>query len=95
VTSFLKVFKFIAVVLVALCIPASILLSLTFVMFCDTGPVSACLLRSVTVLGILAAQVVSLIAGWASLKRQRVLLAGSLMILSILPVPVALFFLVH
>lgn len=92
-TSFLNVFKFVAIVLVALSVPVFGLVALTFIMFCDAGPVSACLFASGMTLGVAAAQIVSLVIGLLFLRnRSRVLLAGGLLTLSVMPIPVGLFF---
>jgi hypothetical protein len=83
--------KYLAFVVVALSILAFGLAALTFVMFCDHGPVLICFLRSALMVGIALAQVVILVRASTLLKRrQHLRLSAGLMILSIVPLPVAI-----
>jgi hypothetical protein len=59
-------------------------------MFCDHGPVLICFLRSALMVGIALAQLAILIRAWTLLKqRQHPGLSAGLMILSIVPLPLA------
>jgi hypothetical protein len=89
--TFLKVFKYLAAVVVALSVPGFGLVAFSFLMFCDHGPFLLCFLRMALAGGIAIAQVVLLIKAWTLLKlRQRPHLSAGLMVLSILPVPIAI-----
>jgi hypothetical protein len=89
--TFLEVFKYLAAVIVALSVPGFGLVALSFLAFCDHGPFLVCFLRMALVLGFALVQVVSLVRAWTFLKqRRRLRLAVGLMILSIVPVPVAI-----
>jgi hypothetical protein len=89
--TFLEVFKYLAAVVVALSVPGFGLVAFSFLMFCDHGPFLMCFLRMALAGGIAIAQVVILIKAWTLLKqRQRPRLSAGLMILSILPVPIAI-----
>jgi hypothetical protein len=89
--TFLEVFKYLAAGVVALSVPGFGLVALTFLMFCDHGPFLMCFLRMALTGGIAIAQVVLLVKAWTLLKqRQRPRLSAGLMILSIMPVPLAI-----
>ena len=89
--TFLEGFKYFAAGVVAISVPGFGLVALTFLMFCDHGPVLICFLRSALMVGTALAQVVILARAWTFLKqRRRLRLAAGLMILSIVPVPVAI-----
>ncbi len=86
---FLGGFRYFAIVFVALSVLGSGVMALTFVMFCDYGPLSVCFARAGVVLGIAIFQIVSLVTASVLLKKQRrIRLACALMILSVAPVPV-------
>lgn len=94
--AFLEVFKYLAAGVVALSVPCFGLVALTFLMFCDHGPLLMCFLRMALAGGIAVAQVVILVKAWTLLKhRQRPRLSAGLMLLSILPVPLAIAFYMH
>jgi hypothetical protein len=94
--TFMEGLKYLAAVVVALSILAFGLAALTFFMFCDHGPVLMCVLRSALMVGIALAQVVILIRASALLKgRQHPRLSAGLMILSIVPLPVAIVFFIR
>jgi hypothetical protein len=89
--TFLEGFKYLAAVIVALSVPGFGLVAFSFLAFCDHGPILVCLLRVAVAAGIAFAQVVILVRAWTFLKqRRRLRLAAGLMILSIVPVPVAI-----
>jgi hypothetical protein len=89
--TFLEVFKYLAAVIVALSVPGFGLVAFSFLAFCDHGPFLVCFLRMAVAAGIALAQVVILVRAWTFLKqRRRLRLAAGLMILSIVPVPVAI-----
>lgn len=89
--TFLEGFKYLAALIVALSVPGFGLVAFSFLAFCDHGPFLVCFLRMAVAVGIALAQVVTLIRAWTFLKqRRRLRLAAGLMILSILPVPVAI-----
>jgi hypothetical protein len=89
--SFLEGFKYLAAVIVALSVAGFGLVAFSFLAFCDHGPFLACFLRMEVAVGIALAQVVILVRAWTFLKQRRRLgLAAGLMILSIVPVPVAI-----
>jgi hypothetical protein len=91
--TFLEVFKYLAAGIVALSVPGFGLVALSFLMFCDHGPFIWCFLRMALAGGIAIAQVVILLKAWTLLKqRQRPRLSAGLMLLSILPVPLAIAF---
>jgi hypothetical protein len=91
--TFLEVFKYLAAGIVALSVPGFGLVALSFLMFCDHGPLIICFLRTALAGGIAIAQVVILLKAWTLLKqRQRPGLSAGLMLLSILPVPLAIAF---
>jgi hypothetical protein len=76
---------------VALSVPGFGFVAFSFLAFCDHGPVLVCLLRMAVAAGIALAQLVILIRAWTFLKqRRRLRLAAGLMVLSIVPVPVAI-----
>jgi hypothetical protein len=88
---FLEGLKYLATVIVALSVPGFGLVAFSFLAFCDHGPVLACMLRMAVAAGIPLAQIMVLMMAWALLKQRRRLgLAAGLMILSIVPVPVAI-----
>jgi hypothetical protein len=90
-TTFLEGFKYLAAVIVALSVPGFGLVAFSFLAFCDHGPFLVCFLRMAMAAGIALAQVVMLLRAWTFLKqRRRLRLAAGLMILSIVPVPVAI-----
>jgi hypothetical protein len=90
-TTFLEGFKYLAAVIVALSVPGFGLVAFSFLAFCDHGPFLVCFLRMAMAAGIALAQVVMLVRAWTFLKqRRRLRLAAGLMILSIVPVPVAI-----
>jgi hypothetical protein len=87
--TFLEAFKYLAAMIVALSVPGFGLVAFSFLAFCDHGPFLVCFLRMAV--GIALAQVVMLLRAWTFLKqRRRFRLAAGLMILSIVPVPVAI-----
>ena len=89
--TFLEGFKYLAAAVVAISVPGFGLVALTFLMFCDHGPFLICFLRMALTGAIAIAQVVILVRAWTLLKqRQRPRLSAGLMILSILPVPLAI-----
>ena len=91
--TFLEGFKYLAAGIVAISVPGFGLVALTFLMFCDHGPFFICFLRMALTGGIAIAQVVILVRAWTLLKqRQHPRLSAGLMILSILPVPLAIAF---
>jgi hypothetical protein len=91
--TFLEGFKYFAAGVVAISVPGFGLVALTFLMFCDHGPFFMCFLRMALTGGIAIAQVVILVRAWTLLKqRQHPRLSAGLMILSILPVPLAIAF---
>ena len=91
--TFLEGFKYLAAAIVAISVPGFGLVALTFLMFCDHGPFFMCFLRTALTGGIAVAQVVILVKAWTLLKqRQHPRLSAGLMILSILPVPLAIAF---
>jgi hypothetical protein len=91
VITFLEGFKYLAAVIVALSVPGFGLVAFSFLMFCDHGPFLMCFLRMALTGGIAIVQVVLLIRAWTLLRqRQRPRLSAGLMILSILPVPLAI-----
>jgi hypothetical protein len=91
--TFLEGFKYLAAGVVAISVPGFGLVALTFLMFCDHGPFFMCFLRMALTGGIAIAQVVILVRAWTLLKqRQHPRLSAGLMILSILPVPLAIAF---
>jgi hypothetical protein len=88
---FLEGFKYLAAVIVALSVLGFGLVAFSFLAFCDHGPFLVCFLRMAVSAGIALAQVVILVRAWTFLKqRRRLRLAAGLMILSIVPVPVAI-----
>lgn len=90
-TTFLEGFKYLAAVIVALSVPGFGLVAFSFLAFCGHGPFLVCFLRMAMAAGIALAQVVMLVRAWTLLKqRRRLRLAAGLMILSIVPVPVAI-----
>jgi hypothetical protein len=91
--AFLEGFKYLAAGIVAISVLGFGLVALTFLMFCDHGPFFMCFLRMALTGGIAIAQVVILVRAWTLLKqRQHPRLSAGLMILSILPVPLAIAF---
>jgi hypothetical protein len=89
--TFLEGFKYLAAIVVALSVPGFGLVAFSFLAFCDHGPILVCLLRMAVAAGIAFAQVLILVRAWTFLKqRRRLRLAAGLMILSIVPVPVAI-----
>jgi hypothetical protein len=89
--TFLEGFKYLAAGVVALSVPGFGLVALTFLMFWDHAPFFMCFLRMALTGGIAIAQVVILVKAWTLLKqRQHPRLSAGLMILSILPVPLAI-----
>jgi hypothetical protein len=75
--------------IVALSVPGFGLVAFSFLAFCDHGPFLVCFLRMAV--GIALAQAVMLVRAWTFLKQPRSLpLAAGLLILSIVPVPVAI-----
>ena len=91
--TFLEGFKYLAAGVVALSVPVFGLVALTFLMFCDHGPFLLCFLRMALTGGIAIAQVVVLVKAWTLLKqRKHPRLSAGLMVLSILPVPLAIAF---
>jgi hypothetical protein len=89
--TFLEGFKYLAAAVVAISVPCFGLVALTFLMFCDHGPFFMCFLRMALTGGVAIAQVVILVRAWTLLKqRQHPRLSAGLMILSILPVPLAI-----
>jgi hypothetical protein len=89
--TFLEGFKYLAAVIVALSVPGFGLVAFSFLAFCDHGPFLVCFLRMAVAVGIALAQVAVLVRAWAFLKQRRRLgLPAGLMILSIVPVPVAI-----
>jgi hypothetical protein len=89
--NFLEGFKYLAAVIVALSVPGFGLVAFSFLAFCDHDSALACLFRMTVTAGIALAQVVSLLMAWTFLKhRRRLRLAAGLMLLSIVPVPVAI-----
>ena len=89
--TFLEGFKYLAAAVVAISVPGFGLVALTFLMFCDHGPVFMCFLRVALTGGIAIAQVVILVRAWTLLKqRQHPRLSAGLMILAILPLPLAI-----
>ena len=89
--SFLEVFKFLAAVIVALSVLGFGLVAFSFLAFCDHGPFLVCFLRMAVAAGIALAQVVILVRASTLLKRrQHLRLSAGLMILSIVPLPVAI-----
>ncbi len=89
--TFLECFKYLAAAVVAISVPGFGLVALTFLMFCDHGPFFMCFLRMALTGGVAIAQVVILVRAWTLLKqRQHPRLSAGLMILSILPVPLAI-----
>jgi hypothetical protein len=88
---FLEGLKYLATVIVAISVPGFGLVAFSFLAFCDHGPAFACMLRMAVPAGIALAQVLVLRRAWTLLKQRRRLgLAAGLMILSIVPVPVAI-----
>jgi hypothetical protein len=88
---FLEGLKYLATIIVAISVPGFALVAFSFLAFCDHGPVLACMLRTAVAAGIALAQVLVLVMAWTLLKQRRRLgLAAGLMLLSIIPVPVAL-----
>jgi hypothetical protein len=88
---FLEGLKYLATVVVVISVLGFGLVAFTFLAFCDHGPVLACMLRGAVPAGVALAQVLVLRKAWNLLKqRQRLGLAAGLMILSIVPVPVAI-----
>jgi hypothetical protein len=89
--TFLEGFKYLAAGVVAISVLGFGLVALTFLMFCDHGPVFMCFLRVALTGGIAIAQVVILVRAWTLLKqRQHPRLSAGLMILAILPLPLAI-----
>jgi hypothetical protein len=87
----LECLKYLAVVVVALSILAFGVVALTFLMFCDHGPALPCFLRAALMVGTALAQLVILIRASTLLKqRQHLRLSAGLMILSIVPLPLAI-----
>jgi hypothetical protein len=83
--------KYLAVVVVALSILAFGLVALTFLMFCHHGPALPCFLRAALMVGTALAQLVILIRASTLLKRrQHPGLSAGLMILQIVPLPLAI-----
>jgi hypothetical protein len=89
--TFLEGFKYLAAGVVAISVLGFGLVALTFLMFCDHGPFFMCFLRMALTGGIAIAQVVILVRAWTLLKqRQHPRLSAGLMLLSILPLPLAI-----
>jgi hypothetical protein len=87
----LEGFKYLAAVIVALSVLGFGLVAFSFLAFCDHGPALACFLRMAAAIGIALAQVVILVRAWTLLKqRRRLRFAAGLMIVSIVPVPIAI-----
>jgi hypothetical protein len=73
-------------VVVVLSMGSAVVVALTFLLFCDSGPVSTCLLEGAAVIGIALVQVLIVIQGWVLLKvRRRLRLSAALLILAIVP----------
>ena len=88
--AFLAWFKYLATIVVALSVPGFGLVAFTFLAFCDHGPFLPCFFRAAVTAGIVLAQVATLVAAWVFLNQQRLRAAAALMILSVVPVPVAI-----
>jgi hypothetical protein len=89
--AFFEGFKYLAAVIVALSVLGFGLVAFSFLAFCDHEPAFVCFLRMTAPVGIALAQVVILVRAWTFLKqRRRLRLAASLMIVSIVPVPIAI-----
>src|SRR5271156_1750376 len=89
--TFLELFKYLATVIVAISVLAFGLAAFSFLAFCDHGPILVCFLEMAVPVGVALSQVVSLEKARTLLKqRRRLHLAACLMILSTVPVPVAI-----
>jgi hypothetical protein len=90
---FLEKFRYLAAVLVALCVPAFGFFALTPLFFCDAGPLSSCVRFAACIIAIPILQIASLVTSWIFLQTRRYLpVAAGLMILSVLPALVPLGF---
>jgi hypothetical protein len=86
VIDFLEKFRYLAVVLVALSIPAFGFIAFIAMLFCDAGPLSTCVRFAACTLGVPIVQAASLVTGWIFLRRRRYLpVSACLMIFSVLP----------
>lgn len=83
---FLQKFRYLAAVLAALCIPAYGFFAIIPLLFCDSGPLSACVRWSAYILCIPTLQIACLVTGWTFLhKRRYIPVSACLLSLSVLP----------
>jgi hypothetical protein len=84
--NFLKVFRWIAIILIACSAVVYGLFGFMPILFCDTGPPSACFSDARKLWAIPFGQVAVFAIGWFLLwKRKWIILSGVLMVISILP----------
>jgi hypothetical protein len=83
---FLNVFRWIALAAVCLSFLAFGAFGLVPVLFCDSGPASACFAATATIWSVPFVQAVLFTISWVLLKRSRyVFISAGFMILSVLP----------
>jgi hypothetical protein len=93
---FLRIARYIGLLIVAVSVPAFFIAAVTIAMFCDHGPVSTCFLLAGAIVAILLLQVIALIATFLFVKQNRRLrLACGLLLLSVAPSVAGLIFLSH
>jgi hypothetical protein len=86
VIDFLENFRFVALCLVILAIPAAAFFAVGVMMFCDDGHISHCASVAGSILAIPALQGLSLAISWNLFaKRRNLQISAGLMILSSLP----------
>jgi CBS domain containing-hemolysin-like protein len=86
---FLERFKYLALVIVVLSVPAFAFIAFMVILFCDSGPISLCFRVAGIIIAVPVAQVSSLVMAWIMLKKRRyIFVSAGLMLFSILP-PIA------
>jgi hypothetical protein len=90
---FLRIFKYLTAILVAISVAASGLIALFFLAFCDHGPFLWCLMYAAIAPGIALVEVALQTKAWALIKQlRRPGLSMALMTLSIVPTLVGIIF---
>jgi hypothetical protein len=93
---FLRIARYIGLLIVVVSVPAFLIAAGTIVMFCDHGPVSTCFLLAGAIVAILLLQIIALVAAFLFVKQNRRLrLACGLLLLSVTPSAAGLIFLSH
>lgn len=88
--AFLRVTHFFVIVVVALCVPAFLVAAAVLVLFCDSGPAWACIVRAALLLCVPVAQIVCVVIA-SRLRNQgrRLRLVALLYVMAVVPAVVA------